>query len=844
MRIKRNVSTLLVLFSLISLACSLSGLLPGKGPTGAPSGGGIYDENGQLVKLEPSPQDFMVVINARVAAGELSESEALIAGLKLFAGQDPQQDLFAGAQIEAFEGTELFDQAAYFLSTSDDEAAKAEIERLMGIILPSQGSLERFSAPAGGGFGKLQSPARPLPEGDEAACRALWKEGFPADADSLVCLLYHDFTQGGHNYRVYYPESKRDSPEYVQYVQAAEQALHRSLDVYSGLTSSLDNIDIIFALEQMPGFGSSGGPRAAVPSYDIAMGYATNCPVIVYPAAFGETLDDFRQIIAHEIFHCVTGWQQGFLHSYDTTWYLEAIANYFSNVVYPDNNLEFRFQKRFDQHSIEKSIFNLSYENTIFFQYLGNIWGEQRVFDMLGILDPLGSHEDHAAAMDSYGLSQQVFQEFGEAYMDRKIVDTGGENYPITLYYRGVFTLDSSQSVNMEAEPFHLARYLLRYKDKDRTEYTIASNETGIPGRNIAEPWPDGGPWRPLPTSFTSRCGADGDSFLLTTTKTGGTYQLDLDVTVGRTFQCDCVVGTWVQDTAEIESHLRTTLPGDITLVSLSGQFWLVVDDRGNMTFTPQDYQGVIQAGDDPPMTFSVTGMATSTYELPEDEPHTITVTPVDTNFVVTASVGGATVPIPLDAASFAGGPFSEGGSWQYECNDTTLTAMIPAGVAPFSTSSFQRVSDAPATPIPEGSIDEPGGLPGVLPLDTTEGGGTADCSTVQAQGFSATGDHVQWTLRNDGTAAVTIAAVSLNWPATNGAWNGIVLDGTPLWTGSQPAAPARVEGGWSAPPGAFILEPGAAADLVLSFASGSVEPNGYILVVDLADGCIISDVK
>ena len=98
--------------------------------------------------------------------------------------------------------------------------------------------------------------------------------------------------------------------------------------------------------------------------------------------------------------------------------------------------------------------------------------------------------------MEGYGVTQQVFQEFGEAYVDRKIVDTGGENYPITLYYRGVITLDSSQTVNMEAEPFHIARYLLRYKDKDRAEYTITPNETGLPGLNIAEPWPDGGPYQ------------------------------------------------------------------------------------------------------------------------------------------------------------------------------------------------------------------------------------------------------------------------------------------------------------------------------------------------------------
>jgi hypothetical protein len=240
----------------------------------------------------------------------------------------------------------------------------------------------------------------------------------------------------------------------------------------------------------------------------------------------------------------------------------------------------------------------------------------------------------------------------------------------------------------------------------------------------------------------------------------------------------------------------------------------------------------------------AIAGAVTSTYVLPEDQPNTIVVTPQTAGFDVAVTVDGSSVSVPLPAEAFTGGPFSDGGSWQYECSDTTLTAVIPPGAAPFGTSSYERLSDAPATPVPEATVDAPGGPPpDDAPLDTTDGGGGGLCTAVQAADFGATGNRIRWTLRNSGPTAVNLSAVTLRWPAANGAWTRIELGGVTLWTGSESSGTARIDGGWSGSAADRTLAAGASAELALTFA-GAAAPSGYVLVVDTADGCILSDVR
>ncbi len=682
---KRNKSlfTALVFIGILSISCNLLALGGNKkGPVdGQSSSGTIYDEQGNIVVLEPPAQDILTVITEMTDAEEISQGEALVAALKLLVGEEGDNP-FEGNNYQFFEGTALIDTASQYLENGEDGQAKDEIRRLLNMALPARENMERFSAPEEGASGRQNSLA-PVDKGIGTSCRALWADGFPVSANALVCLLYRTNSVAGGTTRVYYAESRRSDSNYLAYVNAADEALRESLTKYAEFTSNIHDIDLVFALVPSGIIGSSGPARGVTDWVGMRSRPDTLCPIIFFPAALTESISDFKQIVAHEIFHCVQAWEVGPFASVDVWWYAEGAATYFSNVVYPTNNLEYRFVDRFGVNSLEKPLLNMMYENSIFFQYLSNRWGDQKVFDFVMAFDPMGDPTSHAATMASYGIDNMFFQRFGQAYLDKNISDSGGGPLPIVVYYRGVDMIVSNTPLNYSAHPFHLARYLVKYKEK--TDYEFSSRETGGDGRTRLRDWPEGGDWQSLPGSFRSTCGDDGDTLLMTTVEMGGDYALEIDATVGASYYCRCIVGTWVQGSDEMARHVRASLGSSgLRLVSLSGQSLLVVDEAGNITFTPQDYRAVFES-DGQRFNLQVEGLATSSYTLAEGaEDSTIIVTAGETNFVLTSIVDGVAASFPLDAGALAGGPFSEGGVFNYACDETRLTTFIPAGVAPF----------------------------------------------------------------------------------------------------------------------------------------------------------------
>ncbi|NOY99800.1 MAG: hypothetical protein GXP40_11475 [Chloroflexi bacterium] len=840
MKRNKSVFTALVFIGILSISCNLLALVGNKnGPVdGQSSSGTIYDEQGNIVALEPPAQDILTVITEMTDAGEISQGEALVAALKLLVGEEGD-NLFKGKNYQFLEGTALVDTASQYLENGEDEQAKDEIRRLLNMALPERENMERFSAPEEGASGRQNSLA-PVGKGIGTACRALWADGFPVSADALVCLLYRTNSVAGGTTRVYYAESRRSDSNYLTYVNAADEALQDSLTAYSGLTSTVHDIDLIFALVPSGLVGSSGPPRGLTDWIDMRSRPDTLCPIILFPAALTESISDFKQVVAHEVFHCVQAWEVGPFSLNDAWWYTEGAATYFSNVVYPTNNLEYRFIKRFGVNSLEESLFDMTYENSPFFQYLSNQWGDQKVFDMVMAFDPIGTNSAHAATMASYGIDNEFFQRFGQAYLDKNIIDSGGGPLPIVVYYRGVDMIVSNATLNYSAHPFHLARYLVKYKEK--TDYEFNSQETGNDGRTRLRDWPEGGDWQSLPGSFRSACGDDGDTLLMTTVEMGGDYALEIDATVGASYYCRCIVGTWVQDSDEMARHVRASLGSSgLRLVSLSGQSILVVDEAGNITFTPQDYQAVFES-DGQRFNMQVAGLATSTYTLAEGaEDSTIIVTAGETNFVISSIVDGVAASFPLDAGALAGGPFSEGGTFNYTCDETRLTTFIPAGVAPFSDSTFTRISDIPATPMPAPELESPPGG-GDAPPDIGSGG--AGCSGFTISGFTPEIGSVSWTLTNSSSQAYPLKNLSLQWPASNGSLTSITLAGAPIWTGSIPPDLAIIDSGWLGSEDARTVQTGTSSTLTLTFTGSAMGSSGYIMAPEFENGCITADVR
>ena len=853
---KASVIRLVSVLGMATLACSAFGFGSDSTPTQPPSSQladratptgpalenpvQVFDSLGQAIQIEEPPQDFLDVLNGQVAAGQVSEGDMLISALRALVGETEQIDLLRGANVEYFEGSGLLSQAARYLEEGGDAEAQAEIERLLEAVLPPQENIDRYAQPesqaslANPHFGHLSLP---LP--DEAACRELWKEGFPPDAASLVCLLYSDFTASGHQYRVYYPESKRTSPTYVNYVRAAEEGLAQSIATFAPLTA-VDDITIVFALLQSTLEGSSGPARAV--THLTGMDTRLYCPIVIYPAALTESLDNFKQIIAHEVFHCVQAWRTGRNYNYlDEVWHIEGMANYFSNVVYPSINLEHRFQGRFDYNSLDRTFFTMSYENSTLFQYLGNTWGNDKVIRMIDLLEPLAGYPAQSAALVGYGLDQATWHQFGQDYLDKQIADTGGGALPINVYYRGVHKIEASITLNLEAKDFLLARDLIQYQEN--TQYDIAVSETGASGRNAVKEWPNGSGWGPVPTSFRSQCGQTGHVLLMTAAEgSGSNYELQFDITQSDQRPCNCVVGTWEQDPAEAHRILTEIVSGLGTVTDVSGQRYMVItaegeDEPGSISLFPANACATVIV-DDRAGRVCVSGVSTSQYTMAGDTQMNVFNEAVSFVLTLTTSEGSIEMPVTSDSL---GGPSTS--SWEVQCTETTLTAFT-GGVAPFDTSSYRRTSPVP-TPEPPDEVEGPGGPggggefegpPGGLPISPA-------CSLLAIDNFSVAASQTSWTLRNASSEPADIIRVSLDWPGANGAWQSVSLGGTQIWSGSQSASPAVVESGWSGAAADRSVAPGAEAELDLAFAA-SAAPSGYIVVIDFANGCLLSSVE
>ena len=183
--------------------------------------------------------------------------------------------------------------------------------------------------------------------------------------------------------------------------EAAMEAMLASAAVY-GQWGTIADATIIFSL--LPYADSSGTGFMSVPWQQMSPGEP--CPILIYTDSFGVNLDQFKQAVAHELFHCYQAWNYpAVVNLYSANrWWVEGGAEYFSNVVYSAVDYEHRATPYFDANSTLKSILDMAYENAVFFQYLANQMGGPA--GVLGLFDSLpisGGRSAQEGALANYG---------------------------------------------------------------------------------------------------------------------------------------------------------------------------------------------------------------------------------------------------------------------------------------------------------------------------------------------------------------------------------------------------------------------------------------------------------
>ena len=179
------------------------------------------------------------------------------------------------------------------------------------------------------------------------------------------------------------------------------------------------------------------GPNilASIPS----KGGAVGCIMPVYPLALqayaSETtsgLAEFKQVIAHEMFHCFQGWN--YPDHFDEwsvqRWWGEGSADYFGNLDYPDANWEWGCRFSFVKRSAEEQMFYLSYENTFFFQFLEKKIQPQGMLDLFRLLPTGEPLIEQRKVLSGYAGMSDYWHEFAQSVVDDSLIDTGGAAIP------------------------------------------------------------------------------------------------------------------------------------------------------------------------------------------------------------------------------------------------------------------------------------------------------------------------------------------------------------------------------------------------------------------------------
>ena len=99
--------------------------------------------------------------------------------------------------------------------------------------------------------------------------------------------------------------------------------------------------------------------------------------------------------------------------------------------------------------------------------------------------------------------------------------------------------------------------------------------------------------------------------------------------------------------------------------------------------------------------------------------------------------------------------------------------------------------------------------------------------------------NKIEWELPNEGDDAVTIEALSLNWPEMNGKLKKVKLEGATLYDNLRDAPVTTIAGGWSPDIRDRRILPGDADTLEIEFTDDiDVDEQAYSLAVQFSEGC------
>lgn len=575
--------------------------------------------------VEPTPApteeptlagDTTDLLERAVAAGTVSEAEALTAWLKALTGEADLPPYLAGETLSG-EVMGMLARIETYLESGASEEVKAEIRRLLGLAFPREEDLLPYAEQvsltrAPGHASVLPQAASPCPNREE-----------------FICLRYTEFADRGFNYRVFYPRDADPSlgEWWLPYLDVTRDTLQRALDRYASV-APVGPVTVVFhPIPAVPGFTS----YAAYPQTAHVAG--TACPVFIYTTvATGHiSTGDYAQVLAHELFHCLQSYNfrsRAVTHYTSAAWWVESIAEYYSRKAIPGVDFEEGDLVRGFDAAIKYlplTNWNLRYSNLVFMEYAGNELGDRGMVDLMGAMPEVAGEAAQRAAFAAFPSSQDLLHRFAQAYFENRI--PGVRVHPTPM---DTININGSATASVEAPPLTVRSYVFNFAAAQGFANVLVPD--GSPGRSTV--LPAGGGWGALPNVIGKECQPRTYLFVLTSTAaTSEPYRLAYNSSLTEESECNnsCLVGTWRADPMQYMMQIRAAFAPNSALNDNTGTiFALPYVERGYMdaTFTEtgkyildMDVHGGFLSGMNDRPTFaavlvSMTGGGVSTYSL------------------------------------------------------------------------------------------------------------------------------------------------------------------------------------------------------------------------------------
>lgn len=662
----------------------------------------LFTTDGEEVEVEVVPADLLAVVRDGVEEDRWTEAEGIALALDGITDRQDVDPALEPAAPRTAGITALVRRARDLIEAGDISAEDREsLSDVLAYMTPTQEALDAISEPADGerpgsdalgtSGGRVTRGMHTRPDGVRGeggrgvfGLRELvlgCQQGFSEDVDAGDgCYVYEEESVGGDRLRVYYPDDwfadDADHDRNSAVIDATMEALVRSTETYAAF-STVGDVNAVLSVHE------SEGTLAAQLPFDAG----DACPVSVYQAGDVIPNEQYKQVVAHEVFHCVQEETFSIEFPYSAhDWWVEGSAEFFSNVAYPEVDLEHLYTSDFDRKSLNSPLDDMSYENTVFFQYVANrSGGPPAVIEMLHTVSDAGGSVD---ALTSIGDIEDLWQDFVVAFVADAITDTSGEG----TVGRGRYVtrkppISDVASVDLEAEPFVAKRYGLVYEKAKR--FVQEADADPLHAMVPDEEKLDLEAWTEALPEIRTKC-RESERYVYVTTTVDGNATSSVDVDEVNDAECDpCLLGAWDMDLGSFKAYMDSVFAsigggGGTFEFDIRGNYYASFDDEGRVRLVRRDLTVIplVQGG----QSFSTTIDGEDGGDYSTDG-ETLTVTGLSGSASASGRVGALEVPV---------GPFaSEGpgsGSASYTCDEDQLT-IAESGRAEVS---FDRIDEIP----------------------------------------------------------------------------------------------------------------------------------------------------